>query len=189
LARAIAEMRAPLIEAKKQVAVAIGDEKRLKKQCEEQAAHAADWERRALLAVDAGDEALAREALRRQKEAEELGARLESTWQAQKDAVDKLKEHLRALNDQLEACKHDHYQLAAQEHVDAAREAIRSTLRSLQDTSLFSDFEGLVGAAKVDRIRREIEAAREDLGAAIARGERLAAQLDALLREAAARGQ
>lgn len=183
LAHAIAEMKDQLLEAKKQVAVAIGDEKRLKMQRDEQAKQAAEWERRAQLAVHEGNEALAREALHRQNECEELGTRLESTWQIQKEGVDKLKEQLRALYVEVEARKHEYYPLVAQEHIDEARETIRSTLRRLQDTPLFNDFEGLVGPAKLARLRREIEAAREDLGVAIARGERLAAKLDALLKD------
>jgi len=50
LSQVLVEMKNQLVEAKKQVAVAIGDEKRLKKQWEDQGVQAKEWERKAMLA-------------------------------------------------------------------------------------------------------------------------------------------
>ena len=61
LNQVVLEMKNQLVEAKKQVAVAIGDEKRLKKQWDEQTAQGKEWERKAMLAVQAGDDELAKE--------------------------------------------------------------------------------------------------------------------------------
>ena len=66
------DMKTQLVEAKKQVAVAIGDEKRLKKQWEDQGVQSKEWERKAMLAVQAGDDELAKEALVRNKEHDDL---------------------------------------------------------------------------------------------------------------------
>ena len=63
----VVEMQNQLVEAKKQVAVSIADEKRLAKQAEQEAANVAEWERRAMLAIKAGDDGLAKEALARKK--------------------------------------------------------------------------------------------------------------------------
>src|SRR5439155_275412 len=76
LNQVLTDMKTQLVEAKKQVAVAIGDEKRLKKQWEDQGAQSKEWERKAMLAVQAGDDELAKEALTRQKEHEELSGEL-----------------------------------------------------------------------------------------------------------------
>ena len=76
LNQVLTDMKSQLIEAKKQVAVAIGDEKRLKKQWDEQVANSKEWERKAMMAVHAGDDGLAKEALVRQKEHEDLGEHL-----------------------------------------------------------------------------------------------------------------
>ena len=54
LNQVLIDMQSSLVEAKKQVAVAIGDEKRLKKQWDEQLANAKEWERKAMLAVRSG---------------------------------------------------------------------------------------------------------------------------------------
>src|SRR5512144_255958 len=85
LNQVLVDMKNQLVEAKKQVAVAIGDEKRLKKQLDDQVAQAREWERKAMLAVQSGDDNLAREALMRQKEHEDLQVQFEKQWVMQKD--------------------------------------------------------------------------------------------------------
>ena len=74
LNQVILEMNTQLMEAKKQVALAIADEKRLGKQFETGKATAEEWERKAMMAVRAGEDDLAKEALLRQKEHETLSA-------------------------------------------------------------------------------------------------------------------
>src|SRR5205809_3686795 len=98
LNQVVIEMNAQLLEAKKQVAVSIADEKRLAKQAEQESANAAEWERRAMLAIKSGDDALAKEALARKKEHEQLAITLKDQWQKQKQAVEQLKTALRLLN-------------------------------------------------------------------------------------------
>src|SRR5512141_798544 len=70
LNQVVLDMQNQLVEAKKQVAVSIADQKRLEKQRDEQGDLAQEWERKAMLAVKAGDDALAREALKRKGEHE-----------------------------------------------------------------------------------------------------------------------
>src|SRR5262249_27073568 len=84
----VLDMNAQLIAAKKQVAVAIADEKHLAKQAEQEHANAAEWERRAMLAVRQGDDALAKEGLARKKEHDALATQYEEQWTKQKAAVD-----------------------------------------------------------------------------------------------------
>src|ERR1044071_9441194 len=105
LNQVVIDMANQLIEAKKQVAVSIADEKRLAKQAEGEAANAAEWERRAMLAIKAGDDALAKEALARKKEHDQLHAALKDKWKKQKASVDQLKLALRALNAKNEEAK------------------------------------------------------------------------------------
>src|ERR1044071_5186584 len=84
----VVDMNTQLIEAKKQVAASIADEKRLAKQAEQEAATAAEWERRAMMAVRASDDNLAKEALSRKKEHQALADSYKDQWQKQKNAVD-----------------------------------------------------------------------------------------------------
>src|ERR1043165_9629132 len=80
----VIDMNTQLIEAKKQVAASIADEKRLAKQAVQEAANAAEWERRAMMAVRAGDDNLAKEALARKKEHQSLAEQVKDQWHKQK---------------------------------------------------------------------------------------------------------
>ena len=101
----VLDMQNQLVEAKKQVAVSIADEKRLKKQLDEQSELSKEWERKAMMAVRGGDDVLAKEALRRKQEHDTQIVEFAKQWDLQKQAVDKLKEQLRTLNDKIEEAK------------------------------------------------------------------------------------
>ena len=159
LNQVLTDMKTQLVEAKKQVAVAIGDEKRLKKQWEDQIAQAKEWERKAMLAVQAGDDELAKEALLRQKEHEDLSVQFEQQWHLQKQAVDKLKDQLRVLNNKIEEAKRKKNILVARAKRAEAQKTIQSTMAGLSDTSAFDTFERM--ADKVDAIEAEAEASVE----------------------------
>src|SRR5687768_13211491 len=105
LNQVVLDMQNQLVEAKKQVAVSIADEKRLAKQAEQEAANAAEWERRAMIAIKAGDDNLAKEALSRKKEHDALATQLKDQWSKQKNAVEQLKNALRVLNTKIEEAK------------------------------------------------------------------------------------
>ncbi len=162
LSQVLVEMKNQLVEAKKQVAVAIGDEKRLKKQWDDQVALCKDWERKAMAAVHAGDDDLAREALVRQKEHEELVHQFEQQWHLQKDAVDKLKDQLRNLNSKIEEAKRKKNILVARAKRAEAQKTIQATMAGLSDTSAFDTFDRM--AEKVDQIEAEAEASTELAG-------------------------
>src|SRR5262245_12650587 len=155
----LVDMKNQLVEAKKQVAVAIGDEKRLKKQWDDQVTQTREWERKAMMAVQAGDDDLAKEALVRQKEHEELGAQFEQQWHLQKQAVDKLKDQLRVLNNKIEEAKRKKNILVARAKRAEAQKTIQQTMAGLSDTSAFDTLERM--AEKVDAIEAEAEAGSE----------------------------
>ena len=164
LGQVVTDMKGQLVEAKKQVAVAIGDEKRLKKQWDDQAAQAKEWERKAMLAVQAGDDELARQALDRQKEHEDLSLQFEQQWHLQKQAVDSLKEQLRTLNNKIEEAKRKKNILVARAKRAEAQRTIQQTMAGISDTSAFDTFERM--SEKVDAIEAEAEATQELAGEA-----------------------
>ena len=99
------DMQQQLVDAKKQVAVAIADEKRLRKQYENERKLAVEWEKKAMLAVKAGNDGLAKQALARKTEHEKTAVGYEQQWQAQKAAVDQLKGALQGLNNKIQEAK------------------------------------------------------------------------------------
>jgi phage shock protein A len=98
----VVEMNEQLIESKKAVAMAIADEKKLERETASQQAQAQEWERKAMLAVRAGQDDLAKEALVRKQEYDTGYTQFNQQWLAQKQSVEKLKESLRDLQTKIE---------------------------------------------------------------------------------------
>lgn len=156
LEQVIIEMNGQLVENRKRVAEAITDEKHLQRLVEKEAAEAADWERRAMLAVRQGDDGLARDALERKKHHGNLAKQYEDQWQKQKASVDQLKTALRMLNDKIEEAKRNKNLLKARLARAKAQQQIHETMHGLKDNSAFDQFERL--KQKVDRMEAEAEA-------------------------------
>jgi phage shock protein A len=182
LNQVVLDMNNQLVEAKKQVAASIADEKRLSKQAEQEAANAAEWERRAMMAVRAGNEELAKEALARKREHDELASTFKEQWTKQKTAVDQLKKALRMLNDKIEEAKRKKNVLIARKKRAEAQKAIQETMSGLRDQSAFETFDRM--SQKVDQIEAEAEA-QADLAEEYS-GDVLASQFQSLERNASA---
>jgi phage shock protein A len=155
----VIDMNTQLIEAKKQVATSIADEKRLAKQAEQEAATAAEWERRAMMAVRASDDNLAKEALARKKEHDVLAEQYRQQWQKQKQAVDQLKLALRALNHKIEEAKRKKNLLIARKKRAEAQKAIQATMSGMRNASAFEAFDQM--AEKIEQLEAEAEAGAE----------------------------
>jgi len=159
LNQVIVDMNTQLVEAKKQVAKAIADEKRLAKQFKGEQSVASDWEKKAMLAIRAGDENLAKEALMRKKEHDALAESYGDQWQKQKAATDQLKTALRALNNKIEEAKRKKNVLIARKRRAEAMKSIQETMSGLSDTSAFDTFDRM--SQKIDQMESEAEASAE----------------------------
>jgi len=155
LNQVVLDMNNQLVEAKKQVAASIADEKRLAKQAEQEAANAAEWERRAMMALRAGNEELAKEALARKKEHDTLAQTFKDQWTKQKAAVDQLKRALRMLNDKIEEAKRKKNILVARKKRAEAQQQIANTMQGLGDTSAFDTFDRM--AERIQLMEAEAE--------------------------------
>jgi phage shock protein A len=155
----VLDMSNQLLEAKRQVAQSIADEKRLQKQVEQETTNAAEWERRAMLAVRSGDDALAKEALSRKKEHQTLAEQFQDQWQKQKTAVEQLKLALRALNNKIEEAKRKKNLLIARKKRAEAQKAIQETMTGLKNASAFETFDRMAG--RIEQMEAEAEAHAE----------------------------
>lgn len=155
----VIDMREQLVTAKKQVAIAIADEKRLKKQFEEAAGKANEWEQKAMLAVKAGRDDLATQALNRQQEAANLAKEYQKQFESQREATEKLRASLRKLNDKIEDARRKKDLLVARQRRAQAQGKIHETLSSMGDNSAFDTFDRM--AEKVDQMEAEAEAHEE----------------------------
>ncbi|HVK76596.1 MAG TPA: PspA/IM30 family protein [Kofleriaceae bacterium] len=162
LSQVLLEMQQQLAEAKKAVAVAIADEKKLQKQYSAEQEKAKEWERKAMVAVRAGDDGLARQALVRKQEHENISEQFQQQWIAQKQAVEKLKDALRLLNNKIEEAKRKKNILIARKKRAEAQQQIANTMQGLGDTSAFDTFDRM--AERIALMEAEAEAGAELAG-------------------------
>jgi phage shock protein A len=156
----IVDMNEQLIEAKKSVALAIADEKKLERETGNQGIQVQEWERKAMAAVKAGKDDLAKEALLRKQEYDKNYAEYRKQWEAQKASTGQLKEALRELQNKIEEAQRKKNLLIARAKRAEAQQKIQNTLSSVSgNRSAFEAFDRM--AQKVDQIEAEAEAARE----------------------------
>ncbi|MFB6351859.1 MAG: PspA/IM30 family protein [Bradymonadaceae bacterium] len=123
---------------------------------------AQEWEKKAKMAVKAGRDDLAKEALNRKKEHDELAQEYKKQWQAQKNAAEKLRSSLRQLNDKIEEAKRKKSLLIARKKRAEAQKNIQDTMSGLDDTAAFDAFDRM--EKKVDQMEAEAEASAELAG-------------------------
>jgi len=149
-----------MIESKKAVAMAIADEKKIERELLEQERQAQEWEKKAMIAVRAGRDDLAKEALLRQQEFAGYVGQLRPQWEGQKASVDKLKDALRQLQNKIDEASRKKNILIARAKRAEAQEKIQKTLGTLAgNKSAFETFDRM--AKKVDEIEARADAARE----------------------------
>ncbi len=153
------DMNKQLVEAKRNVATAIAEEKRLERQLAAQDDKAAEWERRAMVALKAGQEDLAREALVRKKREIEYAQQFRSQYEKQHAAVEDLKTALRGLQDKLEDAQRKKNLLVARAKRAEAQKRIQEVITGLDETSAFQAFDEM--AERVEQLEAETEAIAE----------------------------
>jgi phage shock protein A len=159
LDQVLIQMRQQLLEAKREVAVAIADEKRLAVQLEAELEQGQEWERRAALAVQKGEDDMARQALRRKADHEQIAIGYKKQWEAQKASTENLKNALRALSQKIEEAGRKKNLLVARQKRAEAQKHIHEVMTGLTDTSAFESFDRM--AAKVEHIEAQATAAVE----------------------------
>jgi phage shock protein A len=153
------QLRQQLVEAKREVAVAIADEKRLAAQLEAELEQVREWERRATMAVQKGEDDLAREALRRKADHEQIAIGYKKQWDAQQASTENLKNALRALSQKIEEAGRKKNLLVARQKRAEAQKHIHEVMTGLTDTSAFESFDRMT--AKVEQIEAQADAAVE----------------------------
>jgi phage shock protein A len=140
-------------QARTEVAQVMAEEKRQVKRVEQLAAEAKSWEDNAVKAVQAGDDALAKEALKRkaEKEAERLEA--EKQLGEQKAYVDQLTSGLKALEARVKDVKMRQGTLREKARASKSQSPVSSK------TAAFDDFERM--SSKIDSVEAEAGLAEE----------------------------
>jgi phage shock protein A len=135
------DMHAQLLEAKTQVAAAIADEKQLYSRYEENQAHATEWQQKAELAVEKGEDDLAREALTRRNSYQQTADGFKQQYDEQAKQVAELKEVLGQLETKISEAEAKKDLLLARSRRASAETEIRTTLSGLDQNGALAGFE------------------------------------------------
>lgn len=163
-------------EARSEVARCMAEEKRLKRRLETLEEEAKGWEDKAAAAVRAGDDALAKEALRRKGDSEAERAETARSLQEQSVYVDQLAAGLKALEARVKDVKLRQGTLR-----ERARAAKRGTGVGAVKSAAFDDFERM--SSKIDAVEAEAGLADELEGRTAA-----SAEADRKLKELSEKG-
>lgn len=121
-------------EATAGVAAAIMEEKKLLTLMTQSKEESLKWEKRAMAAIEKGDDALAKEALKRRISFEDDSKRYESEHENRLDLVRELKESLRMLEDKIDEAKRRRDALIARSKSAEAQVKIAKTLSGASQT-------------------------------------------------------
>ncbi len=105
LEQTVMDMQEDLVQLRQAVASAIATQKRTERQCSQAKTTAEEWYRRAQLALQKGEEKLAREALTRRKSYLETEASMSAQLEQQGQVVEQLRQNMRKLESKISEAK------------------------------------------------------------------------------------
>lgn len=162
LDQAIIDMQEDLIQMRQAVAGAIASQKRVQQQYEKANSEANTWQQRAQLALQKGDEELARQALVRKKTNAETAVSLKTQLDQQAQGVEQLKRNLIALESKISEAKTKKDMLKARASAAKANEQLQSTMGRMSTSSAMGAFERM--EEKIMQLEARSEAAAELAG-------------------------
>ncbi len=141
LEQAILEMQEDLVQLRQGVAQAIAAQKRSEKQYNDAQNEINKWQRNAQLALQKGDENLARQALERKKTYTDTSAALKASLDTQSTQVETLKRNLIQLESKISEAKTKKEMLKARITTAKAQEQLQGMVRGMNTSSAMSAFE------------------------------------------------
>jgi phage shock protein A len=137
----IVDMNNQLLQVKTQVAASIADEKMLYQRYQDNEAKAADWQQRAELAVEKGQDDLAREALSRRNAFAQTAEGFKTQYDQQATQVEQLKQALGQLESKIQDAQTKQELLIARSRRAKAETQIRTTLSGLDQSGALASFQ------------------------------------------------
>jgi phage shock protein A len=135
------EMQAGIREARQQVANMIAQEKQLEAELQEANSDAREWERKAEMALQRGREDLAREALRRKRDDEEIATVYATQLASQQEMVEKLRSQMKVLERKYDEAESKRDILIARHRRAQAQKRLTETFSTLPDMSAMGELE------------------------------------------------
>ncbi len=159
LEQAVMDMQEDLIQLRQAVAGAIAAQKRTERQCSQAESTAAEWYQRAQLALQKGEENLAREALTRKKSYQETATAMKASLGQQNTVVTQLKDNMRSLESKIYEAKSKKDMYIARARSAKASERLQEMMGNLSTGSALSAFEKM--EEKVMQLEARSEAIAE----------------------------
>ncbi len=141
LEQAVMDMQTDLVQVRQAVAQAIATQKRTERQYDQAQSTADEWYRRAQLALQKGDENLAKEALTRRQSYQQTANSLKAQIDSQQEIVSQLKNNMRGLESKIAEAKAKKDFYIARARSAQASEKLSEVLGSLNTNSAMSAFE------------------------------------------------
>lgn len=141
LEQTIIDMQEDLVQLRQAVAQSMAALKRQEQQYTQAQTQATEWEKRAMLALQKGDEGLAREALTRKKSHADTAAALKGGVDQQTTQVDSLKKNLISIESKISEAKTKKEMLKARIQSAKAQENINNMLGKVSTNSASAVFE------------------------------------------------
>jgi phage shock protein A len=159
LEQAVLDMQDDLIQLRQAVAQAIATQKRTERQCSAAQSQAAEWYRRAQLALQKGDDTLAREALTRRKSYQETAEAMQAQLTQQASIVTQLKQNMQKLESKISEARTKKDLYIARARSAKASQQLNEALGRVGTGSAISAFEKM--EEKVLQLEAESEAIAE----------------------------
>lgn len=143
----IIDMEAQLRSATSGYATAKAGVTQVQKQMEQAQAQAKEWENKAKMALTAGNEELAKQALVKKSEADQLAATYASNYESMNARLGEMKTQIDTLKQKLTEARNRQAMLIARSKMADANEAMAKSLGSMDSSSAF---------AKMDKMEAKI---------------------------------
>lgn len=141
LEQSITDMQEDLVQLRQAVASAIATQKRTQTQYNQAESQSSQWQQRAQLALQKGDDNLAREALVRKKSHAETATTLKASLEQQSTQVESLKRNLIGLESKISEAKTKKDMLKARISAAKAQEQLNNTIGTLNTGSSMAAFD------------------------------------------------
>ena len=163
LDQSVEDMQNDLIKLRQAVALAISSQKRLSNQADQSSKQVKTWYERAELALQKGEEDLAREALTRRKSFQESSTSLYGQLKAQEGQVEILKRSLVSLEGKIAEAKTKKDMLKARAQAAQAQQQLQNAVGNIGTNSAMAAFDRMED--KVEALEASGQAAAEIAGA------------------------
>lgn len=141
----------------------VAEEKKLKQQVDRYQKEIERWDKNAVMAVKQGNDALAREALRRKRESVEFSQQLAPQWEKQQAMSERLKQEYQGLRERIQSAERKKQNLVLRLRHAESQKRLQNLLTELSDTQVLDRLERkILDAEAMNEAQHELQASSLD---------------------------